>query len=427
MEDILYHDILQYLTKFIIPNTYNEEEKNRIIQTAKHYYVQNNNLYRKTKNNQHQQRVVKPNQIETILFNLHKDMTGAHLGVETTYTKVKERYYWPNMYNDIRSYIETCDNCQRRGPTTRKEELLPLKVGAPFDKIGIDIKGPLPLTTKRNRYIVVAMDYFTKWPEAQAIPDAKAETVAKFVFESIICRHGVPKEILSDRGTSFNNALISELCNRYQTKHRLTSAYRPQSNGMVERFNRTIGESLAKLVMDKDDDKEWDDYVDAILLAYRTKRHETTGFTPFYLMHGRQARLPVELMVESSVSMEKDLPEALLERTFHIMDRLDRDLNKVRERVSEKQKSQKQRHDDKGVSPKLNIGDKVLVEQSQLRNNMSAKLESHWIGPYYIHNVLEQNVYKLRNMQGKLVKGVFHGNRLKIYHEQQLQPMVLIE
>ena len=131
-------------------------------------------------------------------------MTGAHLGVETTYTKIKERYYWPNMYNDIRNYIETCDNCQRREPITRKEELLPLKVRAPFDKIGIDIKGPLPLTTKRNRYIVVAMDYFTKWPKAQAIPDAKAETVAKFVFESIICRHGVPKEILSDRGTSFN-------------------------------------------------------------------------------------------------------------------------------------------------------------------------------------------------------------------------------
>jgi hypothetical protein len=89
------------LTNFIVPDTYNEEEKNRIIQTAKHYYVQNNNLYRKTKNNQHQQRVVKPNQVETILFNLHKDMTGAYLGVETTYTKVKERYYWPNMYNDI--------------------------------------------------------------------------------------------------------------------------------------------------------------------------------------------------------------------------------------------------------------------------------------------------------------------------------------
>ena len=179
-------------------------------------------------------------------------MTGAHLGVD----KIKERYYWPKMYNDIKIYIESCDNCQRRGKTKRREELLPLKIGGPFDKIGIDIKGPLPVTQKGNRYIIVAMDYFTKWPEARAIPNAKAETVAKFLFEEIISRHGVPKEILSDRGTSFNNALINEICDKYQTKHRLTSAYRPQTNGMVERFNRTIGESLAKLVIDKDNNKE---------------------------------------------------------------------------------------------------------------------------------------------------------------------------
>ena len=137
-----------------------------------------------------------------------------------------------------------------------------------------------------------------------------------FIFEDIICRHGVPKEILFDRGIHFNNALINELCHRYQTKYRLTSSYRPQTNRMVERFNRTIGESLAKLVMDNDETKEWDDYVNAILLAYRTRKHETTGFTLFYLINGRQARLPVELMVDSSDSTEQGMKEALLERTL---------------------------------------------------------------------------------------------------------------
>ena len=83
-----------------------------------------------------------------ILYNIHKDMTGAHLGVDSTYEKIKERYYWPKMFEDVRKYIESCDNCQRRGKTKRREELLPQKIGAPFDKIGIDIKGPLPLTTK---------------------------------------------------------------------------------------------------------------------------------------------------------------------------------------------------------------------------------------------------------------------------------------
>ena len=426
MEEQLYYDIKQYLTNFDIPEEYTEPQKNRIVQVAKHYFLLNDKLYRKNKNNQ-TQRVILPKQIETILYNLHKDMTGAHLGIDTIYEKAKERYYWPRMYEDIRSFVESCDNCQRRGSSKRREELIPLKIGAPFDKIGIDIKGPLPLTTKRNRYLVVAMDYFTKWPEARAISDAKTETIAKFIFEDIICRHGVPREILSDRGTNFNNALINELCSRYQTKHRLTSSYRPQTNGMVERFNRTIGESLAKLAMDKDKEKDWDDYIHAVLLAYRTKKHETTGFAPFYLVNGRQARLPVELMVDSFSSEEKDIKDALLERTFQIMERLDNDLDKVRLRVNEKQKAQKKRYDEKGISEKLQIGDKVLVEQSHLRKNMSAKLEPHWIGPYYIHNVLEQNVYKLRNMDGRLVKGVIHGNRLKLYREQHLDPIVLIE
>jgi hypothetical protein len=91
--------------------------------------------------------------------------------------------------------------------------------------MGIDIKGPLPITSNGNRYIIVAMDCFTKWPEAVAIPNIKAETVAKFIYEQIICRYGVPQEILSDRGTSFINKIVDELCQKYQTKHHLTSAY----------------------------------------------------------------------------------------------------------------------------------------------------------------------------------------------------------
>jgi len=132
-------------------------------------------------------------------------------------------------------------------------------------------------------------------------------------------------------------------------------------------------------------------------------------------------------MVDFTITTEKELPEALLERTFHIMKRMDSDIEKVKARVQEKQKERKKRYDEKGISEKLKIGDKVLVEQTQLRNNMSAKLEKQWIGPYYVHNVLDKNVYKLRHMEGRLVQGVIHGNRLKLYHEQPLEPMVLIE
>ena len=200
------------------------------------------------------------------------------------------------MYEDVKEYVKNCDVCQKRRPVNRKEMLILIKVKAPFHRVGIDIKGPLPITTNNNHYIIVAMDYFTKWPEARAIVDIKAETVAKFIYEEIICRHGIPEELLSDRELSFMNQIVDQLCAKFQVKHRLTSLYRLQTNGMIERFNRTLSECIAKLV--NDNDKEWDEYINSILFAYRTIKHKSTGYSLFYLMYGRQAKLPVELKIE---------------------------------------------------------------------------------------------------------------------------------
>ena len=267
------------------------------------------------------------------------------------------------------------------------------------------------------------MDYFTKWPEAKAIMNIKTETVAEFIYKEIICRHGVPEEILSDRGSSFLNQIIRQLCEKFQTKHRLTSPYRPQTNGMVERFNRTIGECIAKLLSDKE--KDWDEYIEAVLLAYRTSKHETTGFTPFQLLYGKQAKLPVDLKVVTFREDNTTFEEALIMRTQQITNKMWTDHSKAHDNIHKSQDRQKIRQ--KGQSPKLKIGDKVLVHRTDLQNNLSAKLMEKWIGPYYVHQVLPNNVYKLRNLDGKLVKNVVHGNRLKIFYEQQLEPTVLIE
>ena len=327
------------------------------------------------------------------------------------------------MYEDVRQYIKNCENCQKRGKPTRSEELIPLKIGQPFSRIGIDIKGPLPITKNNNRYIIVAMDYFTKWPEAKAISNMKAVTVAEFIYKEIICRHGVPEEILSDRGISFINQVIKELCDKFQTKHRLTSAYRPQTNGMIERFNRTIGECIAKLISDKE--KEWDEYIESILLAYRTMKHESTGFTPFQLIYGRQAKLPIDLKITTFSDEPITFDEALMKRTFQIINKMSQDQNKAYDNLVKSQDRQKSHH--KLTNDKLKIGDKVLLHRTDLQNNLSAKLMEKWIGPFYIHNVLPNNVYKLRNIDGKLIKGVIHGNRLKLFHKQVLEPLIIIK
>jgi hypothetical protein len=308
-----------------------DKRKTQIRKNSTQYIYQHNTLFRKTKDSI--RKVILREQVEPILYHFHTDMSGAHLGTDAIIGKIKDRYYWPQLGEDVKEYIKTCDVCQRRGPSNRREELIPIPVKGPFHRIGIDIKGPLPITSSGNRYIIVAMDYFTKWPEARAIPNIKAETVAKFIYEEIICRHGVSQEILSDRGTSFMNKLIDELCENYQTKHRLTSAYRPQTNGMVERFNRTISECISKLV--QDNNKEWDQLIDAVLLAYRTKKHKTTGKTPFYLIYGREVTLPIDLKIPSQIFQNEENP--MQGRIYQLIVELEEERNNVFQRIEKEQ------------------------------------------------------------------------------------------
>src|ERR1043165_479849 len=420
MDEQLYDNLKQYLTTLTFPDHVDRIQQIKVQRLSAQYVVKNDLLFKSIKGEL--KRVILREQVESILYHLHQDLSAAHLGIDAVFEKARERYYWPQMYDDVRNYVNSCDTCQRRGAQERKEPLIPIKIEGPFYRIGIDIKGPLPRTEQGNRYIIVAMDYFTKWPEAKPVKNIRAETVAKFIFEEIICRHGVPKEILSDRGTSFVNQVIDKLCENYQTKHRLTSPYRPQTNGMVERFNRTIGECIAKLV--HNENKEWDQLLDATLFAYRTKKHKTTGFTPFYLMYGRQATLPLDLKIPGNENEKKGSP--LLARIYQIIENIEIDRQEVKDKIDKEQQKQKSRHDQQGISEKLNIGDKVLVERTWLKTNFSAKLEDKWIGPYFIHSVLKDNVYKLRTLEGHLVKNVVHGNRLKIYHEQNLEPIIMI-
>ena len=160
----------------------------------------------------------------------------------------------------------------------KKKPLHPIQVGWAFERIGIDLVGPLTITKQNNHYIIVATDYLTRWPEAKAVPDAGAKTLAQFIFEDIVCRHGVPQVILSDNGKNFASEIVKILCEKFLIKHTFSFPYHPQTNGMVERLNRTLCNSLAKV---KEQDEDWDIHISAVLFAYRTKRHSTTGYTPF--------------------------------------------------------------------------------------------------------------------------------------------------
>ena len=162
------------------------------------------------------------------------------------------------------------------------------RVGLPMERIAIYVLGSLPESNRGNKYLLIAMDYFTKWPEAYPLPNQEVITVAKVLVEEMVCRFGVPLEIHSDQGRNFESLVFSEMCRILGIRKTRTTRYHPQSDGMVERFNRTMENQLPVFV--KANQRDWDEHVPFLLMAYRTTSHESTGFSPTRLMMGHEVQ-----------------------------------------------------------------------------------------------------------------------------------------
>ncbi|HVH96631.1 MAG TPA: DDE-type integrase/transposase/recombinase, partial [Bacillus sp. (in: firmicutes)] len=299
--------------------------------------------------------------------------------------------------------------------------LHPIPVYSPFYQIGIDFVGPLPQTKTGNKYIIVAVDYLTKWPEARAVPRATAEETTKFIYEEIICRHGCPQKILTDRGTHFKNQLVEALTKQFEIQHLLSTPYHPQTNGLVERFNRTLCESLAKLSKQKE---EWDQYIAPTLFAYRTATQATTKITPFVLTYGREARFPLDTLDEKG----RQESEAMCDRIQTIINYLPNVRETARQQIQKQQQKQKDRHDQhlkKEVT--FQIGDKVLLYDAKKEKQWTGKFDDKWKGPYYVHSVGRTGSYKIREISGQVLTTPVNGRLLKLYQDRSSwEPTVVI-
>ena len=179
---------------------------------------------------------------ENILRAYHDDIVSGHLGIKRILHKIGSRFFWPKMNLDITRYVQSCVSCQgRKGVPDKPPGFLQcIKVERPFEKVGIDLLGPFPLSHKGNKMIIVAVDYLTKWVELKAMPTGKAEDVAEFFVNQIFLRHGDPERIITDQGKFFVAELTQSVVKKLHTNHKTTSSYHPQANGAVERMNHTL-------------------------------------------------------------------------------------------------------------------------------------------------------------------------------------------
>src|SRR5437764_8497218 len=413
MENEHYYNIYYYILSQQMPAYFTKQQKQQLINQVRNYTIENELLYKKDQKDATKlYQIIRKKELPAVLYMMHNDPTSEHFATDAMFHKIKTRYYWPQYYDDIKKYVEACDSCQRRGRSKKNNLLHPIPVHSPFYQIGIDFVGPLPRTQRGKKYIIVAMDYLTKWPEARAVPEATAEAASTFIYEQIICQHGCPQIILSDRGTHFNNNMVKQLMEKFKINHLLSSPYHPQTNGLVERFNRTLCESLAKLSLKNND---WDLYIAPTLFAYRTTKHATTKVEPFFLVYGRSARLPMD-------PDQSPDPSATNDRLVDLIEELPQVRIKAKNQVTQAQVKQKDHYDGKlKRSNQFKIGDKVLYFNVTLDQSHSGKFNPKWKGPFIIQQILPHGAYKLQTIDKQSLPTPINGNLLKYYYEPVFQ------
>lgn len=283
--------------------------------------------------------------------------------------------------------------------------------GTPFEVIGIDHVGPFPKTASGSKYIIVATDYLTKWVEVAAVPDTGATHLVTFL-NNLVLRHGSPRMIISDRGTPFMSRLFEGALQDYGIEHAAASPYHPQTNGLVERTNRTLGDILSAYV--NTSHKNWDEYVNTAAFALNTSRQETTCQTPFELVYGRLATLPHESAMDTTWTHRgQDYANGFARRLREARER-------ARLAILHKQSTLAERFSTDAVTPSFQPGDLVLVRRHLRRQHLSEKLLPRYCGPFRIKKQLGPVTYRLEELpvlSRRKRKRVFptHASQLKLY------------
>lgn len=284
-----------------------------------------------------------------------------------------------------------------------------------FDRVGIDLYGPLPSTAAGNRWIIVAIDHLTRYAETAALPAATAREVASFLLQRFVLRHGAPRELLSDRGRAFLADATQELLAACRVVHRCTTAYHPQTNGLTERFNRTLGDMLSMYV--GSNHTTWDIVLPFVTYAYNTAPQATTGFSPFFLLYGREPSTPIDTILPYRPDSSEGTPASEAARYAEECRQLARSL------TTEDQVLQKSRHDDGQPQQQFSHGDLVwLWVPPASTPGMSSKFVSRYHGPYRVLQRTSPVNYVIEPVTPALDlrrrgRETVHVDRLKQYYE----------
>ena len=346
-----------------------------------------------------------------VLLLLHNDQLGGHLGFKRTIARIRHRFYWAGYTSFVERWCKRCTECQKRNQPSHhtRGQMKSYIVGEPMERVSLDILGPVTRTYKGNKYVIVVTDYFTRYAEAYGVPDIEAQTVADKLLEEFICRYGLPLQIHTDQGSQFTSDLFMQMCKKLNIDKTRNSPFHPQSSGLVERLNRTIEDMISKFVTKHQ--KDWDQYLPYLMMAYRSSVHETLGETPCFMMMGREVRLPVDLIYGGAcgINLNKYSVTNYVDKLSYKIEKVHEE---VRDRLVSASERQKRRYDLSCTFPTFKVGDGVLLHDPRKYKGRSPKFQMRWSGPFTVIKVLSDVLYKIQ--EGPKVKfKVVHVNRLK--------------
>ena len=357
------------------------------------------------------QPVVPKQLVPKFLQELHGHPSSGHFGVQRTLQRAEATCYWPFMRQDITKHCSTCMACEAfRSPNPRHQApLRNISTDHPLQMVFADI-AELPTSRRGYRYILVIIDHFTKYVNIYPMKNQTAETVAKHIFEDYVTEHGIPETLHTDQGRQFESRLVQQLCDKLGIRKSRSSPYHPQGAGMVERANRVIKEQLARYVADKQGD--WDAHLPQLQLAYNSSVHSSTGLGPYFLLHGREARVPANITCPVPTQYASS-PE---QYAVDLQRRLKKAFQYAKQKSEIAQRHQKEGYDKKIRTVTYNIGDLVWLHDPA---NARHKLRPNWTGPFSILSSSEDGLnYRIEDIHNVRIKKVVHHNRLKLWRSK---------
>ena len=268
---------------------------------------------------------------QKIIQENHESPFAGHKGVTKTYNKIRQRYFRINMKKDVENFIRAFISCQ-------KKKLVRVKTKQPmvitdtsldvFDKIALDIVGPLEVSQDGYRYILTMQDDLPKFSLAVPLRTATATDIANALVENFICKYGCPRLILTDQGAAFIGQVMKRLAKAFKINQIKTTAFHPQSNGSLERSHQVLVDYLKHYLTKKD----WDKWLSHATFLYNSSKHEGTNHTPFEIVYGRNARMPSEFPPLEEILTYDDYLKNLLLQTIEIRNTARENLEKSKQR-----------------------------------------------------------------------------------------------